>query len=168
VLKNTILYFLVFLLTPVHALDTVRVLFVYGSKPKAKGEARWFGGIHGGHVSVQYGNKFASFVPDGKFHLIRSKKHINSTFITETGDRFVFDTTESRYLIVSIPVDSIQKRRLDSLVEKRLKTSPYDYAFIGMRCASAAYELLSGAGIYPKMSINKMSRKFLKNSGKNC
>ena len=36
------------------AQDTLRVLFVYGSKPNSKGEVKKFGGIHGGHISLQY------------------------------------------------------------------------------------------------------------------
>jgi len=142
------------------AQDTVKILFVYGSKPKAKSESKWFGGIHGGHVSVQYHQMYASFVPNGKFHVFSSKKHIHSEFVTESEDRFVFDTADSRYAIISIPVTRQQSNALDSVIAERLKTSPYDYAFLGMRCASAAYELLASAGIMPVMSRHKMVRRY--------
>jgi hypothetical protein len=143
-----------------HAGDTVKVLFVYGSKPKIKGEDRWFGGIHGGHVSVQYRNMYASFVPDGKFHVFASRKYVNSKFVLEYDDRFIFDTSDSRYVIICVPVDSMQKARLDSVIGQRLTKSPYDYAFFGMRCASAAYELFATAGIFPSKSRYGMLRKY--------
>jgi hypothetical protein len=142
------------------ATDSVKVLFVYGSKPNAKGEDRWFGGKHGGHVSVQYRSMYASFVPDGGFHVFSSRKNIYSKFVLEYEDRFMFDTAESRYVIISVPVDSLQKLRLDSVISARLMKSPYDYAFFGMRCASAAYELFSTAGIFPSCSRKGMVRKY--------
>jgi hypothetical protein len=145
-----------FFLTSLYSLDTARVLFVYGSRPKVKQESKWFGGIHGGHVSVQYQSVYASFVPEGKFHYVASRKHIHSTFVTESEDRFVYDTQGSRYLIICIPVTVHQRRALDSVMAHRLAESPYDYAFIGMRCASAAYEVLSAAGIYPRMRTRRM------------
>lgn len=54
--------------------DSVLVLFVYGSKPLAANEEKWFGGIHGGHVSVQYKDKFISFIPNNGFHYFSKKK----------------------------------------------------------------------------------------------
>ncbi len=153
---------LVLLLSHLHAYaqDTVHVLFVYGSKPAAKGEDKWFGGKHGGHVSIQYGNAFASFVPKGKFHLFSKKKQIHSKFVLETGGKFIYDTSDSRFVLISIPIDSHQRKSLDSVIARRLKRSPYDYAFFGMRCASAAYELLSSARIFPTMSRPAMIRRF--------
>lgn len=139
--------------------DSVLVLFVYGSKPLAANEEKWFGGIHGGHVSVQYKDKFISFIPNNGFHYF-SKKNKKSAFVIEEENYFVFDTTNSRYLIISIPVDSSQKSKLDSVCEQRLKDPQYDYAFIGMRCASASYELLSAAGIYKKHRLGYLKRKY--------
>lgn len=140
--------------------DTVKVLFVYGSRPKTKSEAKWFGGIHGGHVSVQYGQGYASFIPRGKFHVVRSRKDFHSAFTTEEGRSFVFDTSNCRYAIISIPVTASRKKALDSVISVRLDSTPYDYAFIGMRCASSAYEVMSSAGIFPSMSHAGMVRKY--------
>lgn len=80
--------------------------------------------------------------------------------ITEGNDRFVYDTADTRYLIICIPVSRRQSRTLDSVIAERLNAAPYDYAFIGMRCASAAYELLAAANIYPARSINAMVWKY--------
>jgi hypothetical protein len=143
-----------------HSQDTVKLLFVYGSKPKVKQEQKWFGGIHGGHVSVQYQKGFASFVPNGKFHVFRHKKDLHSKFVLESGEQFVYDTSGSRYMIVSVPVTKAQRQTLDSVIAKRLEKSPYDYAFMGMRCASSAYELLSTAGILPSLSQRGMIKKY--------
>lgn len=142
-----------------NASDSLKILFVYGSKPITKDEDKWFGGIHGGHVSISYKNEFASFVPNGNVHLFKRKK-INSRIVFEYEDRFVFDTAGSRFLIITIPIDSIQRVRLDSVVRKRYETTPYDYAFFGMRCAASAYEMCASAGIFETISVNKVWRKY--------
>lgn len=130
----------------IQAADTVKILFVYGSKPLNHGESRWFGGIHGGHVSVSYNNHFVSFVPNGKFRVFPRRKAV-SAFVEEYEGQFVFDTTDSRYLMVSIPVTAAQRRALDSVCKARLDSAEYEYGFFGMRCASAAYDVLSASGI---------------------
>lgn len=161
-MKNLLAFGLVMLVGEIStslAADTLDVLFVYGSKPKVKSENKWFGGIHGGHVSLSYDSGFMSFVPTSGVHIF-SKNKINSEFVFEYGDRFVFDTLESRYLILSIPIDSCQRRKLDSLYRKRFDSAPYDYAFFGMRCASAAYEIMANADILPQISKRRMIWKF--------
>lgn len=136
-------------------MDTVKLLFVYGSKPKGPDEARWFGGMHGGHVSISYKDGYMSFIPTEVVHIF-SKKHINSTFTIEKEDAFVFDTTGSRYSIFSIPINKKQKHMLDSILEARYKQATYDYAFFGFRCASSTYEIMSLAGILPVKSRKRM------------
>ncbi len=142
-----------------NATDSLKILFVYGSKPISKDEDKWFGGIHGGHVSISYKKEFASFVPNGNVHVFKRKK-INSRIVFEYEDRFVFDTTGSRFLIITIPIDSIQRVRLDSVIRKRYEVMTYDYAFFGMRCASSAYEMCASAGIFETIRINKLWRKY--------
>lgn len=143
-----------------NAQDSIQLLFAYGSKPISDGEASWFGGLHGGHVSISYKGAYASFVPDGGVHVFAKKKHKQSAFIIEKDENFAYDTVNARYLILTIPVTKSQAHKVDSLLRQRLFEAPYDYAFFGMRCASAAYEVLSSAGIYPKYSLRKMSRKY--------
>jgi hypothetical protein len=142
------------------AQDSIQLLFTYGSKPIVDGEASWFGGLHGGHVSINYKGAYASFVPDGGVHVFAKKKHKQSAFMIEKDDDFVFDTSNARYLILTIHVTKGQARKIDSILRQRLFEAPYDYAFFGMRCASAAYEVLSNAGIYPKYSLRKMKYKY--------
>ncbi len=140
--------------------DTLRILFAYGSKPKGNGETHWFGGLHGGHVSISYKGEYASFVPDGAVHIFPKRKNKKSAFIIEKEGNFVYDTTDSRYLILSIPINQQQSRKIDSTLRMRLFDAPYDYAFLGMRCASAVYEVLATAGLYPICSYRKMSCKY--------
>ena len=142
------------------AQDSIQLLFAYGSKPIAANEASWFGGLHGGHVSISYKGAFASFVPDGGVHIFANKKHRQSAFIIEQDKNFAFDTLNARYLMLAIPVTKSQAHKVDSLLQARLLLAPYDYAFFGMRCASAAYEVLANAGIYPKYNLSKMIRKY--------
>jgi hypothetical protein len=143
-----------------HAQDSIKLLFTYGSKPILDSEASWFGGLHGGHVSISYNSAYASFVPAGGVHVFAKKRHKQSAFIIEKDENFAYDTTNARYLILTIPVSKSQAHKVDSLLQQRLFDVPYDYAFFGMRCASAAYEVLSNAGIYPRYSIRNMSFKY--------
>ncbi len=157
--KIAVCVILLFYLSSVHAQDTIKVLFSYGSKPNARGESRWFGGIHGGHVSISYKRQYASFVPDGEVHIFPKKKQA-SAFVIERDGQFLFDTTDSRYLIICIPADSQTIARKDSILQNRLYKPGYDYALFGMRCASAAYEVLSASGLYPRYAIKRQAFKY--------
>lgn len=143
----------------VSAMDTLKILFVYGSKPLAKDEPKLFGGIHGGHVSLKYQQAFASFVHKGRLHLFPRKK-IHSEYIIEKDKNFREDTSTSRYIIVDIPINDTQSKALDSVISQRLKHPGYDYAFLGFRCASSAYEVLASAGIFKRYSSTKIKLKF--------
>ena len=83
-----------------------------------------------------------------------------SKWVIETENSFVFDTTESLYLLITIPINQSQSKAIDSILSKRLKRTIYDYAFVGMRYASAAYEVLSSAHIYPQLSYSRMKLKY--------
>lgn len=141
------------------SMDTLRVLFVYGSRPIGQDENKWFGGIHGGHVSISYEDGFASFVPKDKVQVF-PRSNINSKFTIESEDHFAFDTSDSRYLIINIPVDSIKKTQIDSLIKAYLFESPYPYAFFGMRCASAAADILQLTGYLETDAKNILWRKY--------
>ncbi len=61
--------------------------------------------------------------------------------------------------IVYIPVSSQQKQQFDSIVAVYLTQTPYDYAFIGMRCAAATYDILGQLDILPNYSYSKTYTK---------
>ncbi len=135
---------------------SVSVWFLYGSTP-AKGfeqhERKWFGGKHGGHVGIEVDSgMIVSFVPKGKFHLIGKDWDRHSCFAVHSPEAFSqlmgsISEGTAKLCTIQIPLSKEQKARLDSIVATYLTTTPYDYAFIGMRCASAAYDLLSGTGV---------------------
>jgi hypothetical protein len=168
------IYFLLFLLVNTagaHAQDSVRVLCLYGSVP-AKG---WQGrepefkrgmftrtiNMQGGHVGIEVGaDSVLSFQPlrySGPFHagdLFSHSKHPNSWFRVMTVHRMwtllgnYYNNIDSlqRAMFV-IPVTPQQRHAIDSLSRAYLTHTPYDYAFLGMRCASASYEILVHAGV---------------------
>ena len=160
--------------TPQPPESTIRILCLYGSIP-AKG---WMdiepmygpnslinrtAKLHGGHVGVEYEpGKVLSFQPlkytgpAASGHLFSSSRHINSCFRIYTESRMWnvlgnhYNNIDSlRRAVFVIPVTAAQRRILDSLANQYTTSSPYDYAFIGMRCASATYDVLQTAGIVP-------------------
>lgn len=146
---------------------TIQVHFLYGSKPKhafKDVEKHWFGGLHGGHVGIQVGpNRIIDFVPAGGFHYVAHKDSFCSRFATHANETFWFifggQPNEVKKLSITIPVSMEQKKRLDSIAKAYRINTPYDYAFIGMRCGSAAYDILSQLNIVKKYSHKKTYRK---------
>ncbi len=61
--------------------------------------------------------------------------------------------------VVTIPVTLQQKQLLDSIAVVYTGNTPYDYAFIGMRCSAAAYEILGQLGIVESYSHSKTCRR---------
>lgn len=138
------------------------VHIIYGSKPLAKGESKWFGGKLGGHIGLQVGrDKIIHFNPNGKVrvfghsdepgqYVLSSKKSFYNTFHC--------DSAKTMQVVISVSPEA--KQHLDSICRGFLNASPYPYAFFGMRCTSACYHLLSEAGVVPKMSKSHMTRRF--------
>lgn len=147
---------------------TIRVHFLHGSKPRFKfrhEEDRWFGGILGGHAGVEYApGKIVNFLPHGRFHVFTQPHRINSHFsIHDTVSFYEIlgsDADSVKKTIVCIRVSSQQKAELDTLVAVYRRRSPYDYAFFGMRCGAAAYDLLAGAGIIERHSFSGTWTRF--------
>lgn len=145
----------------------VRAHFLCGSKPKRKfrnEEPRWFGGILGGHAGIEIApNYIIDFGPRGGFHIFSHRKKRNSGFSRNDTLSFYhhFGTPRDsmQRIVVEIPVTLKQKQTLDSLARVYLKSPPYDYAFIGMRCGAAAYDVLSHIGIVKKYSQRKTMMK---------
>jgi len=160
------------------AQDSVRVLCLYGSVP-AKGykgvEPQFHKGmftrlinLRGGHVGVETGaDTVLSFHPiryDGPFHaghIFNHPRRPNSLFRAVTVNRMWYmlphhypDLDSLRRVVFVIPITPDQRRVLDSLALAYLAQTPYDYAFLGMRCASASYEVLASAGIVTEYKRN--------------
>jgi hypothetical protein len=147
--------------------DTLQVHFLYGSKPAKAfkdSERKWFGGKLGGHVGVKANDgQVLSFFRRGKFHWFANKKNKHSRYALHSSERFysIFGCAGSdvKKAVVYIPINSRQKQRFDSLTASYLAEPPYDYAFIGMRCGAATYEILGQLEILPRYRIGKTARK---------
>lgn len=128
----------------------IRVHFLYGSKPKRKfkdTEFKSFGGLHGGNVSIQAGDTDYGFGPTIMPVHLFPKRHKQSVFEArelQGGARY---SAGNKTLTFVIPVSPKQLATLDSLHKAYCQKAPYDYAFFGMRCASATQDILSFAGI---------------------
>jgi hypothetical protein len=166
----TLLITLVMVATSILAQETsfVNVHFIHGSKPE-KGfmnlEKKWRGGIWGGHVGLEISpDKVIDFKPQGRFHWLLHRKKIHSQFSFHTQEGFwryfglAPETLERT--TVAIPISPAQKKLLDSLATAYVDQSPYDYAFIGMRCASASYDILMQAGILKKHSWLRCGQQY--------
>lgn len=145
----------------------IRVHFLHGSKPKKKyryEEDRWFGGVLGGHAGIEYQkNKVLDFVPKARFHFFAKKRIINSKFsLHDTLSFYALlggAPDSNKKTMITIPVTRQQKDLLDSLALVYQKSPPYDYAFFGMRCGAAAYDVLAHAGILPAYGFGQTWRR---------
>lgn|GEM_PF-817166 len=134
-------------------------------KTSSPAEYKWFGGRPGGHVAIQVDkDRVISFGPT-KYrpicHIFARSKPANfrSRYRIETVERFweTFNYTGAHYsrdslkrMVVSIPVSPAQKRKLDSITTAYTTQVPYDYAVLGMRCASSSYEVLAQLDLLKK------------------
>jgi len=147
------------------AQDTLRVHFLYGSVPGKgykKSEKKLFGGIHGGHVSLGSSIGVYGFGPSGRFHIFghRSEKRRHSFFQYEKFSSFRRDSVEKQYLTVYVPVDKKTMQEIDYLHACYYKDVPYDYAFLGMRCAASVAEILGQMEIIERRSRWGTWRKY--------
>jgi len=153
----------------VFANDTsyIKVQFIYGSKPLKKHrdtEKKWFGGLPGGHVGIEGdSSRVLDFHPYKNFHLIETSQNKHSRFMLRHADEFWSgfgcpgETVKKATVI--IPVTRAQKQRYDSIASSYLSNTPYDYAFIGMRCAAATYDILSQLDIVKPLPKTTMYMK---------
>lgn len=132
----------------------IKIHFEYGSKPGKgykKTEFKYFGGLHGGHVTVEIGDSIYGFSPAGGGARIFAKRsHSNGNFHLESKLEYNFDSTGDKQTSITIPVTNKELHDLRIHVKNYLGKVPYDYAFFGMRCAASAHEMLSVAGVFKK------------------
>ncbi len=132
-------------------MDTIQVLFLYGSRPVHgywHKESHYFGGFHGGHVSVVMDSFVIGFRHVKGLHVIPKRKHDGGSYINEKLKDFVKDTIASKYTSFKVPITHEQYQNLNNIFQAYIDKTPYDYAFLGMRCASATYEVLSYIGLF--------------------
>lgn len=133
----------------------LKVHFLYGSKPARgfkKQENKWFGGFHGGHVSIEIGGNVYGFGPTGRYHLIAHRQKKHSHYSRKRLSSWLSDTASNKYVTFILPIDSLQKTRMVDLLDSYVDETPYDYAFLGMRCAASTGHILALFDYLPKQS----------------
>lgn len=135
---------------------TIKVIFLYGSKPKHKfkdTESKYFGGIHGGHVSIIVDDIDYGFEPvtTKGAHIFPQKKKY-SQFV----ERKLYGQGRygkgSKTATFIIPITQKQYDEINNLHGNYCRQTPFDYAFFGMRCAASAQDILAQIGITKKRS----------------
>lgn len=130
--------------------------FVYGSTPKRafkSTEPKYFGGIHGGHVYMEVDHEIVSFGPNnGQWHIIGHKKKIVGKYRIDKDLIWSGDTGKLKITTIEIPITKQQLEQFKLAEKHYLEKAPYDYAFIGMRCAAGAYDMLSKVGVCKQRS----------------
>lgn len=135
--------------------STLKVHFLYGSKPATHyrhEEARYFGGLHGGHVSLESNDSVFSFRHASPVHIFAHRKNRHSRIENIPASTWAADTAGKKYLTVFIPLTPEQCAAFHRIKQQYSAQVPYDYAFFGMRCAASAYDVLSHSGIFKTRS----------------
>lgn len=169
-MRQLILVLLLIFSRQAYSQDTayLKVHFLYGSKPVKKfkeSERKWFGGILGGHVGLETEpDQIVNFMRGGEFHWIAKDNNRHSRYTIHSFQRFysLFGANPDsvKRAVVTIPITRQQKQKLDSITTNYRAQTPYDYAFLGMRCGAATYEILGQLKILPAYkSYRKTSRK---------
>lgn len=184
---KTILISFLFLFASVQLLSQetsiLKVHFYYGSKPKRGHKAiegKYFGGLHGGHVTIEIDNEDFGFGPNGRLHLFAHRKSLHGGFgIAKTNGEPPYPEGD-QFVTFEIPITNEQKTELKAIMSEYLENTPYDYAFFGMRCAAATHDILGEIGIvkdrsnfgcivksfYPKRLRKRMFKYCLKRNYK--
>jgi len=151
----------------------LKVFFRYGSIPEIGYEYIEYeevGGLQGGHVSFGIDSLEIGFTNDKIIHLFARKDCIKGVFYWEYLKDFEDQVSDKKYITFLIPITEEQYIRLRTILLAYIDNSPYDYAFFGMRCASATFDVLSQIGLlepktraeniisnfYPKLLRRKM------------
>ena len=132
----------------------IKVHFLYGSKPlkkyKNKTEMKYFGGIHGGHVTIETDSIDYGFSPEGKVHVFSHNRNHHSQFTGKATHNQEPYPKGYKVTTFIIPVTQLQYNQIHKIQSDYCNKPPYDYAFFGMRCAASAQDVLGQIGIVKK------------------
>lgn len=153
-LSITLLLICSLIFSQVDSSHSIRVHFLYGSKPKREfkdTEFKAFGGLHGGHVSIQIDNIDYGFEPTFKpVHIFAHKKKIKADFAENKLNGTARYSDKNKTVTFIIPLSQNQFQELNRIQKDYCDTTPYDYAFFGMRCASTTQDILGQIGVLKK------------------
>lgn len=131
----------------------IKVHFLYGSKPLKKyksTEMKYFGGIHGGHVTIEVDSIDYGFSPSGRVHLFSQNRNCHSQFDGKHTHNKEPYPKGNKVVSFIIPVSKAQYDQIHTIQTCYCSKVPYDYAFFGMRCAASAEDILGQIGIIKK------------------
>jgi hypothetical protein len=146
--------------------DSITVHFIYGSKPAKAfkhAEKKWFGGKLGGHTGIACNNdSVLHFLIKGKVHVFPRPQKTHSQYsYNSLIDFYMYLAKEQdsfKTVAIRMPISAQQKLIYDSLKNNYINCTPYDYAFFGMRCGAATYDMLAALNILKRH--NKMFTVF--------
>ncbi|MFA6128669.1 MAG: hypothetical protein WC699_15320 [Bacteroidales bacterium] len=129
----------------------LKVFFRYGSIPEIGYEYVEYeevGGLQGGHVSLGIDSLEIGFTNGKVIHVFPDKNHPEGVYYWEYLKDFEDHVIGKKYITFLVPITDEQYNKLKTLLLDYINNPPYDYAFFGMRCASATYDILSQIGIF--------------------
>jgi hypothetical protein len=164
-------------------METTAIHFLHGSIPKKAykdNEPTMRGGLLGGHIYIQIKNKVYGFEPvhDKNFHIFpRSNPYkYNSMLKKEEHEKWMQFAKDQQFTSIEIKVSEPRYRYLKNIIKKYKNLPPFDYALLGMRCASFTHYLLTKAQVchsagvidsiirypYPRKLRKNLTKKALK------
>lgn len=137
----------------------MKVHFLYGSKPKREfreTEKKWFGGLHGGHVSLELDGIDYGFTRSKGFHIFSRRKKFKSDYVDNAPQGSYRYSKGNKLATFIVPLTDEQYKKIYDILPEYCSKTPYDYAFFGMRCAASAQDILGQIGIvkYRKRFLN--------------
>lgn len=131
-------------------LHYIKVHFLHGSKP-GKGhkgaEMKYFGGLHGGHVTIEVDSTDYGFNPSGRFHIFPHKHKRHSAWVSSFTAGMPVYSEGNKVTTIIIPLHTKQYTGIRKVLTTYDEKTPYDYAFFGMRCAAAVEDVLGQIGV---------------------
>ncbi len=151
--KLQLLFLLLALLAQAYSQGSpvIKVFFRYGSIPATgfeNSEYEEIGGIRGGHVSLGIDSLEIGFTNIGWIHVFPHKEDYNAVYYIKHVEDFLLEIQNVKFVIFEVPLSTEQYHKLKAILHDYVANTPYDYAFFGMRCASATYEVLSQIGLF--------------------
>ncbi|MFW6203041.1 MAG: hypothetical protein ACOC30_01945 [Marinilabilia sp.] len=137
---------------------SIKILFLHRPSWRAlkqrSPEMKWFSGLFTGHVGIEFSpGRVVDFTSSGSLHLWPHRKNPHARFVIRPYEEFRQLLGKDPYAkaptSLEIPVTATQQQKLHDVITAFTRQPPYDYAFLGMRCASATYDILARAGILP-------------------
>jgi hypothetical protein len=141
------------------------VRIAHGSRPHPQHrdtEKHWLGGMYGGHVVIEldsfaYGFNFRS----QRVHIFprKNESRRKGVFEKDNAAALLHGWRNLEMTSVYVPLNDSAYTALKQQLETLHKHPDFDYAFLGMRCASTAYMLLSKVGVFEPSGKFKSMRK---------